>query len=394
MINATTILGEMPKVSKPQRTFISELFNIMFCITGKYNFSNLSRYSSYCDRTFRRWYSVAFDFVFFNALLISQLPLGKFIIAIDTSVIGKSGKKTYGKGKFWSTILNKPVNGIEVSSISLIHLGLKQAFNLSVKQTNGKQSSEDSRIDQYIAQLNSIAFWIKRFAVCYIVADGFYAKQKFVNATKQLRLHIISRLRNDANLRWPYQGHHPKRRGPKQKYAGKVFFNQLDLFRFVSLYGEYNLYEAIVYSITLKQPVKIVMLRSVKKPKQYALLFSTSTKLPALYLVQYYEARFQIEFLFRDAKQHTGLSDCQSTKQERLDSHFNFSFSALNIAKIQILEQNLFDPDTIISIDNFKRLKSNEHWLNRIICKLDLDPDLIKFHPNFKELLVYGALAA
>lgn len=68
--------------------------------------------------------------------------------------------------------------------------------------------------------------------------------------------------------------------------------------------------------------------------------------------------------------------------------------SALNFAKFSILEQNNFNPNTIISIDNFKRLKYNEHWLNRIICKLDLDPDLIKIHSNFKELLFYGSLAA
>lgn len=384
----------MPNVSKPQSKFLSEVFNIMFNITGKYNFSNLSRFSSYCDRTFRRWYSVAFDFVLFNFSLISQLPKGKFIAAIDTSVFGKSGKKTYGKGKFWSTIQNRPINGIEISSISLIHLGIKQAFNLSIKQTNGKHSDEDSRIDQYISQLVSLIPWFIRLTVQYVVADGFYAKQKFVSAVRQHGLHIISRLRNDANLRWLYQGKHPKRKGRKQKYTGKVVFNQIDLFKFVTDYSDYKLYEAVVYSISLKQNIKVVMIRSIKKPKRYALLFSTQTRLPALYVIQYYEARFQIEFLFRDSKQHTGLSDCQTTKKLRLNFHFNLSMSALNIAKFSILEQNNFNPDTIISIENFKRLKSNEHWLNRIICKLDLDPNLIKIHSNFKELLLYGSLAA
>lgn len=316
MTTIDAILGKMPNVSKPQNKFLSEVFNIMFCITGKYNFSNLARFSSYCDRTFRRWYSAVFDFVLFNYLLISQLPKGKFIAAIDTSVFGKSGKKTFGKGKFWSTIQNRPIQGIEISSISLIHLGIKQAFNLSIKQTNGKLSDENSRIDQYISQLSSVISWLVRLAVHYIVADGFYAKQKFVSAVRQYRLHIICRLRNDANLRWLYQGKHPKRKGRKQKYAGKVAFNQLHLFRFITDYYDYKLYEAVVYSISLKQTIKVVMIRSIKKPNKYALLFSTEIKLPALYVVQYYEARFQIEFLFRDTKQHTGLSDCKAQKNK------------------------------------------------------------------------------
>ena len=76
----------MLQVAKPQIKFLSELFNIMFCINGKYNFSNLSCYSTYCDRTLRRWYSKPFDFVRFNILLFSQLPWSKLIAAIDTTL--------------------------------------------------------------------------------------------------------------------------------------------------------------------------------------------------------------------------------------------------------------------------------------------------------------------
>ena len=327
-------------------------------------------------------------------MLVLQLIRGKFIAAIDTLVMHKSGKKTYGKGRFWSTVLNRPIRGVEISTIALIHMGLKQAFTLSARQTNGETPDDDSRMSQYIQQSTDIIHKLKQLKVRYLVADGFYAKQSFVKAVVQNQLHLISRLRNDANLRWLYKGPHPKRKGPKTKYAGKVYFHQLSKFRLVTEYNRYYLYEAIVNSVTLKQTIKVIMVRPVDNPSQYALLFSTSIRLPALYVTRYYEARFQIEFLFRDAKQHLGLSDCQSTQQERLDAHFNFSLSALNIAKLDILQQNLFSTNTVISIDNYKRLKYNEHWLNRIICKLDLDPDLIINNPNFKELLFYGSLAA
>lgn len=384
----------MPKVGKPQMDFLSELFNIMFVITGKYNFSNLSRYSSYCERTFRRWYSSAFNFVLFNYLLISELPKGKLIAAIDASFLQKSGKKTYGKGKFWSTIQNRVVQGLEISSIAIIHLGLKQAFHLSVKQTNGKNNDDASRVDQYVKQFESVISYLRKLHIKYLVADGFYAKQKFVNSVVKNDIQIISHLRYDANLRWLYHGPHKKRRGPKQKYAGKVQLTKKNHFNFVMEYEGFFISEAIVYSISLKRKIKVVMLQSMKKPTQYALLFTTELKLPALFVVEYYDTRFQIEFLFRDAKQHTGLSDCQSTKKKSLDFHFNTSFAALNVAKIEILKQNNFNPDTIISVDNYKRRKSNEHWLSKIIYTLDLNPDMIKFHPNFKELLFYGLLAA
>jgi len=44
-----------------------------------------------------------------------------------------------------------------------------------------------------------------------------------------------------------------------------------------------------------------------------ALLFCTDIDCAALDILRYYKARFQIEFVFRDAKQYTGLCDCQAT---------------------------------------------------------------------------------
>ena len=71
------------------------------------------------------------------------------------------------------------------------------------------------------------------------------------------------------------------------------------------------------------------------------LLFSTDINLPAEQILEYYQARFQIEFIFRDAQQFTGLSDCQSLNSQRLDFHFNASLMALNIAKYEAYNRHL-----------------------------------------------------
>jgi len=56
-------------------------------------------------------------------------------------------------------------------------------------------------------------------------------------------------------------------------------------------------------------------------------------KLAGEKIVQYYRLRFQIEFLYRDAKQFTGLNSCQARSQNKLDFHFNASLTAVNLAK-------------------------------------------------------------
>jgi hypothetical protein len=67
------------------------------------------------------------------------------------------------------------------------------------------------------------------------------------------------------------------------------------------------------------------------KTKQYALLASTDLEQSAQQILTYYQLRFQIEFIFRDAKQFTGLTHYQAQSDEKLDFHFNLSLAALNV---------------------------------------------------------------
>jgi Transposase DDE domain len=70
------------------------------------------------------------------------------------------------------------------------------------------------------------------------------------------------------------------------------------------------------------------------KPR-YVLLFSTDVELAGEDIYRFYKAPFQIEFLFRDAKQWTGLCDCQARDQQALHFHFNASLSAVNLSKLE-----------------------------------------------------------
>ena len=63
-----------------------------------------------------------------------------------------------------------------------------------------------------------------------------------------------------------------------------------------------------------------------------------------------YRLRFQIEFIFRDAKQFTGLSDCQARDAKKLDFHFNASFTALNLAKLDAHRQHSGEQPFVFSI--------------------------------------------
>ena len=60
--------------------------------------------------------------------------------------------------------------------------------------------------------------------------DGYYAKKKYIDEVVNLDLHAITKLRSDADGVLLYTGPHPKRRGARRKYAGKVNFQDLSRF--------------------------------------------------------------------------------------------------------------------------------------------------------------------
>ena len=55
--------------------------------------------------------------------------------------------------------------------------------------------------------------------------------------------------------------------------------------------------------------------------KAHVVLCSTDTTMPAQEIRALYSARFQLEFVFRDAKQFAGLTTCQLRSTTGLENH-------------------------------------------------------------------------
>ena len=69
----------------------------------------------------------------------------------------------------------------------------------------------------------------------------------------------------------------------------------------------------------------------IKTLKQ--IMFSTDLSKEATDIFLIYHSRFQIEFIFHDAKQNTGLEDWQYTDADRLTFGYNASLSAVHVAR-------------------------------------------------------------
>jgi len=314
---------------------------------------------------------------------------------MDASFVPKSGKHTYGLDRFWHGSHSRTEKGLEISTLAWLDITDNCAYCLSVEQTPPSAETADpetTRMDVYLDQLSRVVTTHDLRFLRYVVTDGAYSKQKFVAGVRALELHQIGKLRADAHLRYLYQG--PKRPGPgRQKtYDGQVNWSDLSRFERLDTEDEHIvLYHQVLNHVQLKRDLQVVVVVHTQR-NRYAVLFSTDVDLEPQRLYRYYKARFQIEFLFRDAKQFTGLSDCQARSKAKLDFHFNASLSAVTFAKLEARHQH-GNGDQAFSMASLKRRAFNQHLIDRICEHLANGQSVEKSSPDYEALCNYGIIA-
>lgn len=395
------IVNKIEGLKKPRKYFMISIMILYLSMRGRYTFKGMERYGDKCEKTYRLHFEEEFDFLAFNIALCQEHLSDHQVLLFDPCFIPKSGKHTPGKGKFWSSILGRVAPGIEIGGLAIADVNRNTAIHLQAVQTPSVSDLKEkgkTLIDHYAKVLIDRSSQISKLST-YLAVDAYFSKKSFVDqVTASTNLQIISKLRSDANLRYLYKG--PKRvgRGRPKKYDGKVDPKNIDKRRFKWVYQDQNivLYQATVYSWSLKRIIKVAYVQFLNQGQpttRYALFYTTDLNLHAKKIYRYYKVRFQIEFLFRDAKQFTGLSQCQARSENKIHFHTNMALTAVGVAKIahsfgKEHQENSF------SMADIKTSYFNELMLNLFFFNLQINPELIKNKAVINKLLNFGKIAA
>jgi hypothetical protein len=387
------------KLNKTRKDFVVNILWHILSIKGKINFLQFGRFSPYSEQTYRNHFENKFDFFSFNKLLIGQVASNERIIAFDPSYIPKAGKFTYGRGKYWSGVAKTVKWGLDICGFAVVDIVNNTALHLNAWQT---PAAEDlvkkglNLLSHYASLVVDNAEKFKEFSD-YMVADAFFSKKPFVDAVLSAGLHFISRLRDDSVLKYKYQGEPTGKKGAPKKFSGKVDVKNIDTTYFTLDLSaeEFEIYSAVVYSKAFKRDIKLAIAIFSKDGKETArkLYFSTDLKQSGQKIVRYYRSRFQIEFLYRDAKQFTGLNTCQARSKNKLDFHFNASLTAVNLAKHDWLSNKNGAPKPF-SMADYKTMYNNTLMLERFMCVFAINPNTAKNRKIIMKLLDYGKIAA
>ena len=258
-----------PHVTATTLRQCSRIALAMLVLPGRVTMLGISRWAgkggSY--RTVQRFFSQALPWAMLFWVFFRQhvhRPEEVYLLAGDEVVVTKAGKHTYGLDRFFSSLYGKPIPGLAFFALSLVSVQARRAFPVRVEQVvrseaekaaskakaaakrqkpstpprrpgRPKGSRNTPKADVTLTpELSRITGMLdallKRIAgvvpLTYLVLDGHFGNNNALQMARQCKLHLISKLRCDAALYFPYAGPYAGR-GPRRKYGSKLAYDNM-----------------------------------------------------------------------------------------------------------------------------------------------------------------------
>ena len=192
------------KLTKSFEKIFIEVIILFMVIPRKINFTQMGRYGSHVEQTYRNAFglkkSKCIDWLKLNVSLAKRFfgKQGRWAIAIDPSYISKAGKKTPHNGRFWSGCAQSVKHGLEIMGIGLIDIDTKDCMMLRAHQSlSNKELSLRNKtiVDFYISVIKRYRKELLKLSTL-IVADAYFSTSTFVNGIKKEGFSLISRFRD------------------------------------------------------------------------------------------------------------------------------------------------------------------------------------------------------
>ncbi len=354
-----------------------------------------------------------------------------FLLAGDETIVTKAGKLTHGLDRFYSSIMGRPVPGLAFLAFSLISVKRSQSFVIRMEQLTKEQSSQakkksndnqkskkenkkkrkpgrpkgsknknrrDVELSPHLQHVQTLLkgtlklLSIVGINITWFVFDGAFGNNYALQMVRQCGLQLISKLRYDSALYFPYTGSDKRR-----KYGSKLNYAKIP-----DKYIQSNALEdgirTIIYQMTMwhklfPNQLNIVIVRkiNVKTEKEaHVVLFSSDLDIKYDLVVQYYRLRFQIEFNFREAKQFWGLEDFMNVGERPVYNAANLSVFMVNVSQVLINAMREKIPG--FGVTDLKAHYRGQKYVEEVLKLLPEMPEQILIDQIFAEIGALGSI--
>ncbi len=352
-------------------------------------------------------------------------PQEKYALAGDEVVTTKSGHKTYGVDWFFSSLANRPVKGLAFFALSLVGLEQRQSYPLRIEQVirpvpeakaappnsssqlKGKRGRPKGSKNKDKTQVNLsrellhirgmlsalLSTMGGTIPLEYLLLDGKFGHNAAVQMTRQMGLHLVSKLRYDSALYLPYQGPNSRR-----KYGNKLNPRQLrkQFLCHTTMEEDWRIdyYQVQVLHKEFAQPLNVVIVLKthlITQQQGHVVLFSSDLELTYNQLLDLYSLRFQIEFDFRDAKQFWGLEDFMNISQTAVTNAVNLAFFMVNLSR-RLLRDFRREHHPDFSLLDLKAFYRGFKYVEEVLKLLPQKPDPILISRILNQVANLGAI--
>jgi putative transposase len=428
-----------PLFEKTTLRRLSQVIFGMLVSSGRITMLGLSRWTekggSY--RTIQRLYHSslswqAIQWLFFRKSFLQSE--GEYIIAGDEVVVSKAGKETHGLDRFFSGIQQRVIPGLSFFTFSLVNVLEEHSYPLQVtqavksaeekaaskaraeakkvkkaaeKRKPGRPKGSKNKMKQEVtlnAELLRIQNALKSLlatigtvlSLKYVVLDGHFGNYPGALMVKQLKLHLISKMRSDAALYPAFEKEH-QGPGPKPKYGDKLDVRRMDekYLKETSIDGKLrtDIYQGEFYNKEFDFALNVVIILKTNlltQAQAHVILFGTNLEQDYDKIIKFYSLRFQIEFNFRDAKQYWGLEDFMNVKETAVTNAANLSLFMVNFSYALLQPFRERNPD--YSLLDPKSHYRGYRYASETIKMLPQKPDAILLADIFQKIARLGAI--
>lgn len=312
-----------------------------------------------------------------------------YLLAGDETVITKAGQHTHGLDRFFASLAGKPVPGLAFFAFSLLAVKARHSYPICIQQivkTDDEKAAakarskarknkpdhttkktyrpvgrpkgsknKDKKLFSPTPELCRINTWLEALLqllgnflpLTYLVLDGHFGHPQALLMARKNGLHLVSKLHHNAALLEKFEGVYCGK-GKPPIYGARLNYQNLPQKYLKKTSTEKgivtNIYQGEFLHKDFAQALNVVIIVKINLSTQKQSkvnLFSSDLSLGWEKLVDYYGLRFQIEFNFRDAKQHFGLEDFMNVSEQGVTNAVNLSFLCVTLSQVLLKEQSV-----------------------------------------------------